>query len=318
MAAPTLSISIDMSGATSDISGNSNPPKAAIRKVKDVCTSTNIVKFGYKDVDSMISDAYTFTETNNSTICDIIAMYLKGQKILYTESKTVCEQRLNFLMLPAILITALCTIFSQVFKETNYGSIVVSSLNGVNVFLLALISYLKLDAKAEAHRTAAHKFDKLQSFMEFNSGRILFDAEASNRLVEIIQQVESNVRDIKETNQFILPEKIRYTYPNLYSMNVFSEVKKIQFTEMLYINKIKDYMNEILNIQAAALEKGEDISDENCKRIKSLEAWIKQENTNILLTKHNYLKIDNQFEKEMEKHRNAISQRWQLCGWLKS
>ena len=220
-----------------------------------------ITKYTYKQIETKFQKNYIDRETNNSTICDIIAMYLKGQKILYTEAKTVCEQRLNYLMLPAIFITAVCTILSLVIKDYQHGPTIVSSLNGFTAFILSLINYLKLDAKAEAHRTSAYKFDKLQSTMEFNSGRILFDEKASKELIQMIQNVETNVKEIKETNQFILPEKIRYTYPNLYNMNVFAEVKKIGNKEMLHMSKLTNVMNESLEIQ----QKYEDIPEQPLK-----------------------------------------------------
>ena len=47
-----------------------------------------------------------------STSLDILAVYIKGQKILYTEAKVYCEQQLNMLMLPAIFISSLCTLLS--------------------------------------------------------------------------------------------------------------------------------------------------------------------------------------------------------------
>ena len=65
------------------------------------------VAFQYRQVDTMLKEAFNYKESNGSMICDIIAMYLKGQKILYTEAKTLCEQRLNFLPLRK------CNIFPQ-------------------------------------------------------------------------------------------------------------------------------------------------------------------------------------------------------------
>lgn len=290
-------------------------PTNKITVIQDTGVGTEITKYGYKDVDQSINSAFIFKESNSSTICDIIAMYLKGQKILYTEAKTVCEQRLNYLMLPAILITSICTIFSILFKDQSYGPTVVSSLNGFNAFLLALINYLKLDAKAEAHRTAAYKFDKLQSFMEFNSGKMLFDSAASSRLVEIIKETEGNVREIKETNQFILPEKIRYSYPVLYNTNVFAEVKKIQNQEMMHINTIKDCLNRMLEIQQSTTGT---LSDDLQTEVKYLDTRQKREIQEILKIKNKYLNIDELFENEMKANRNRISNRFQLCGWLKA
>ena len=94
----------------------------------------------YADVDSYVQETYSPPEKNDSMICDIMAMYLLGQKILYTESKTYCEQHLNYMMLPAIFVTALCAILSLVLKDYNYGATIVSSFSGANTFLLGLIN----------------------------------------------------------------------------------------------------------------------------------------------------------------------------------
>ena len=100
------------------------------------------VAFQYRQVDTMLKEAFNYKESNGSMICDIIAMYLKGQKILYTEAKTLCEQRLNYLMIPTIVITALCAVIGSVLKEYSYSSTIVSSLNGLNFLFLTLINYL--------------------------------------------------------------------------------------------------------------------------------------------------------------------------------
>ena len=65
----------------------------------------------------MVKKIYTDADMTQSTALDILATYIKGQKILYTEAKTLCEQRLHTLMLPAILVTALCTVLSLFLKE---------------------------------------------------------------------------------------------------------------------------------------------------------------------------------------------------------
>ena len=256
--------------------------------------------YGFKFVSQQVQDTYFIEKHNFSAILDIIAMYLKGQKLLYTESKTVCEQRLNFLMLPAIMITAICTILSLVLQNASYGPTIVSSLNGFNAFLLALINYLKLDARAEAHRTAAYKFDKLQSRIEFSSGKVLFLEGEENKLPQIIEETEKEVRDIKETNQFILPEKIRYRYPNLYNINVFSEVKKIANREMLRVNELKDYMNE-----RHKLSEKMNLTQDEKHRIEDLSIAIKEKISSIIRLKDDYLTIDKRFEEELNKARKS-------------
>lgn len=257
--------------------------------------------------------AYQKKSQNNSTICDIIAVYLKGQKILYTEAKTVCEQRLNYLMLPAIFITAICTILSLVLKDFSHGPTIVSSLTGFNTFILALINYLKLDAKAEAHRTSAYKFDKIQSEMEFSSGKMLFDAKASEKFGEILERTENNVKEIKETNQFILPESVRFAFPVLYNMNLFANVKKILNLETIYVNRLKDIMNEQYELN----QKPQRTKSDNDK-LKELKESQKRTIEHILSLQDQYVEIDAKFEKEMKSYREHITRRFAICGWLKT
>jgi hypothetical protein len=274
--------------------------------------------YDYKDIDAaMISQYNSLKNTNYSTICDIIAIYLKGQKILYTESKTVCEQRLTFLMLPSIFLTVLGSILSLVLTDFWFGNFIVSAIGGVTTFLLAVVNFLKLDARAEAHKTSAYKFDKLQSYVEFSSGRLLFiTCHDDSFLVEIIKKTEADVAEIKETNQFILPEYVRYMYPNLYSINVFSEVKRIQNREMMYTNQLKDIMNEKLLLEH--LE--ENIVDLNPKlkeKRKILEIQQKQYVNLIICLRDEYLFIDNIFKKELERNRREEDAKWCKCQYFK-
>ena len=274
--------------------------------------------YDYKDIDkAMITQFNSLKNTNYSTICDIIAVYLKGQKILYTESKTVCEQRLTFLMLPSIFLTVLGSILSLVLKDLWFGNFVVSAIGGVTTFLLAVVNFLKLDARAEAHKTSAFKFDKLQTFVEFSSGRLLFiNCEDDSFLVEIIKKIEIDVGEIKETNQFILPEYVRYMYPNLYSINVFSEVKRIQNREMMYTNKLKDIMNEKLILDH--LNENIPNLDPKLKEKKQiLEVQQKQYVNLILSLRDEYLFIDNIFKKELERNRNEEAEKWCKCQYFK-
>jgi hypothetical protein len=292
-------------GTSADMSGISDEDAAV-----SLCSD-----YVFREVDGMVDKAYKYPESNNSLICDILAMYLKGQKILYTEAKTHCEQRLNFLMLPAIFITALCTILSLVLKDLDYGPTIVSSLNGANAFILALVNYLKLDARAEAHRVSAYKFDKCQSYVEFNSGKILFETAASEELGEIIKKVQHDVEEIKETNQFILPEAIRYQYPRLHNMNVFAEVKHIQNREMRATNELKDMWNDELELKRLAAERA--LTTEEQARVATLKDQIRRQTDRILRILDEYAKIDEQFEVEMRAHRERARRRCGLCDWLK-
>ena len=262
-------------------------------------------RYTFKEIKDDFSFTYTTMEDNNSTICDVLALYIKGQKILYTEAKTHCEQRLTFLMLPAILITVICSVLSNVLKDEVYGTTITSSLNGLNAFILGLINFLKLDTRAEAHRTSAYKFDKLESKMEFSSGKLMYITDFSKELGKVIDEAESQVREIKETNQFVLPEKIRYAYPKLYNTNLFAEVKRIGVQQSILLEELKNHQNDLLGLQRLG-------SDTQAKQ-KEIAPIINK----ILLLNNDFHLLREDFIGEIRQNNSCKCYYCTPCGWFK-
>jgi hypothetical protein len=266
-------------------------------------------KMTYGNVNRIIRGLHNDENTLRSTALDILAIYLKGQKILYTEAKVFCERRLNSLMIPAIVTTAICSILSLQLKDSSYGATVVSSLNGFNSLLLAMVSYLKLDAKAEAHKVAAYKFDKLQSYCEFKSGKLLFMNDEKENVIDIIDSVEGDVKEIKETNQFLLPEQIRYNFNRTFGTNVFTLVKEIQNEEMRLINRLKGKMNRLLELNASTHR-----NEMAILRIEGEQNAILQE---LIELRNKFLKVDKDFEEEIRMQIRRSRRDWNfLLKWL--
>jgi hypothetical protein len=132
-------------------------------------------KLSFDDVLTKINDQYEQDTVHRySSAMDILASYLKGQKIIYMESRTYSVNMLNKLMLPSIFLTGLASIGQeQLSSFTNKSSFILACVNAFIAFLLAIINYLKLDATSEAHKISSHQYDKLQSYVEFQSGQIL-------------------------------------------------------------------------------------------------------------------------------------------------
>jgi len=248
-----------------------------IEKTKD-----KIEKMTFKDTFNYVKENFNYKDDTKSTALDILAVYLGGQKILFTEAKSYCEDILNYLMIPAIFITSICTIVSIII-DNQYGKILVSALNAVNGFLLSLIRYLKLDAKAEAHKISAYKYDKIESYCEFKSGKLLF-FENDEDIKKVINYIESSVKEIRETNQFILPEKIRKQYPLIYNTNVFSSVKILQNKELGLINELKNIINKTIDL----LNNDHEPNSSDIKLLEMKQNLIIQQ---LILFKNNYLKF---------------------------
>ena len=288
----------------------------------------NDIELNIPSIESALGKSYIDVKNDHMSAnsLDVLSFYIKGQKLLYTEAKTYCEQQLNFLMLPAIFISCVGSIFSFVADEYNYGPVIIASLNGFNAFLLAVISYLKLDAKSQAHKTSAYKFEKLESFCEFNSGKVMFFSASEEDILSAIDKIEKDVEEIKETNQFILPESIRYEFHYTYSTNIFTMVKRMYLAEVSETNNLRNCINKLSSLNAqidlAKMEGRQDIIKELGELIHLEEKKKSIIIDAIFKCRYNYYKMDDKFNEEIKRHMRRVNKwfitRMICCDWLKS
>jgi hypothetical protein len=265
----------------------------------------------FPEFSSTITNTFWGQMTQNSTTLDIIAVYLKGQKILYIDSKTHCENILNLLMMPTILISAISTVLSVALQTTPVGAILVACLTGGSTFILSVISFLKLDAKAQAHKTSAYQFDKLQTMCEFFSGKVLLikdkDNEIHAKVQKFVNEVEKKVEEIKDTNQYIIPEGVRFRYPTIYSTNVFSQIKKMKTEDKALKNRLYFIVKDLDSLAVADPRRAQLLTDRN----KLLQEIV--EHHNDLFT------VDKTFNDEINKYGDEQKKRhcYSICNWFK-
>ena len=75
-------------------------------------------KLTYNDVKYQINKYYGLDYIHKySSALDILASYLKGQKIIYMEARSYTVTWLNRLMMPAIFITSVCSVAQSPLEE---------------------------------------------------------------------------------------------------------------------------------------------------------------------------------------------------------
>ena len=170
-------------------------------------------KLSYQDVRREINQLYYQDAVHRcSSALDILASYLKGQKIIYMESCSYTYNLLNTLMLPSIFLSSLVAVV-QTFDECEfYTRTILSCISALVAFILAVINYLKLEGSSEAYKISSHQYDKLQSFIEFKSGNVLLFSNptltndtAIGKWDEFVKMINTscNIKDKKEREEWI-------------------------------------------------------------------------------------------------------------------
>jgi len=254
-------------------------------------------------------------------------------------------------MMPCILLSSICSVVSGIFNEIPLAGKIIAGGTALNAFLMSIISYYKLDAKAEAHKMTAYSFDQLISECEFTSGKILLSS-ANNRVSEeneeykkendkkennkqnnnnqdnnkqdnnkqdrqdnnekeknknievydigyiqkFINDIEKRVKEIKEKNQFMIPDTIRNRYSEIYNINIFMKIKIFYIRELMLLNDLKVAYNDCRDIENTIIKtKKED------RTIQMYELFRKK-----YYEKENYFKKALQYRTEIHDFENII------------
>ncbi len=295
--------------------------------------SENVIQYKaitFKEVEAKIKREYNDDDMVNEI--DILSVYVKNQKNIYTEAKNINNMRLYVLSFPSICISITTSTIAPFIGQTAWGIIIITVLNAVLAVFITLIVILKLETTSIHYEMVASKYGSLQDILDTFSSKIAFISskhEKDKLIFAKMKKIDCKITEIKEETQVELPNYIRYLYPKISSINIFSSIYSVEMYRKNLINLLKGVINETRFINAKwdseiAFKKHdpEYMINGFCrvkeqKRLNTLADTKEQLKRDIAKYKNTYSFIDDVFQQEIQDKKNK--EKWWLFNlWFDS
>jgi hypothetical protein len=261
-------------------------------------------KLTFREVKKSINKYYEVDDKYSNEL-DILTTYLKGQKNLYIKSRTITQTKLNMLMIPSLIGTAIISICAPIIQPYIWSGAFISGLNAVVALFISFVHYLKLESSSELFLFLMNQYDRLESSIEFTNNKIAFfenEKEKNDLVLSKMKEVEKKINEIKETTTIFIPNEVKQIFPIICNVNIFSFIKRIEIYKQNLLVKFKDIKNEILYIE---WKWGNKIENKEQKRLDFLLKMKEKIKEEILQYKNAYGCIDELFMREIKQADNT-------------
>ena len=302
-----------------------NPTPMLLDKINHLYhTPVKYKKLTYKEVAKSLEHYYDDYDKYSNEM-DILIVYVRGQKNLFSHSSYVTYFKLYSMLVLALTITAFVTVITPFIAEKSWNTILITSCNATATLIISLTRYFDLEFTGNAYSFLANNYEKFERSLEMANNKLTLiknEEEQNNLVMDKIKELEFKVGEIRDIFQVVLPNEVKMLFPVISHINIFSLIKKTEAQRALLTTKFKDIKNEI-NYNIYKINKQyhtnysdfEDVEDmENLqykekKRILFLNE-IKDKIKNELINyKNTYNELEYLFTKEIqfaEKHLGIV------------
>lgn len=187
---------------------------------------------------------YTNKQTNK---LEILLTYVKGQKHLYAFCSQLCKHKLNFLMIPTVIISTTNTISSPFLTEYTWGNNISSALNSIILLLISMISYFKYESHTESFMQLSNQYDKIETSLKLIGNNIYTYIE-NNEYNDKIKFYEDKISEIKDGPNILIPKEARNLYPIIYQVNIFTLLRKMDHHKNILLYKFKNIREQLKRV----------------------------------------------------------------------
>lgn len=287
-------------------------------------------KLQIHDIERNLNKYYDNDNNKYTNEIDILTTFMKGQKNLYIQAKNISQWKFNCLTIPALFLTCCITMYTPFVDCNGFSNAVVTGLNAIVALLISMMNFLKYESSTQFFFQMANHFDKLETTLEMVSSKlvILDDENEKKKLVlNKINDIEQKIIELKDNNNFLIPEAVKTLFPIICHMNIFSFIKKMQGCKNSLICNLKDIQNEIQYIlHKWKKESYEDIKnnsfllhnrDKEKQRLDYLYKTKDKIKNDITLYRNAYGDLEQLFTREIKSAENKTNKWgiWYICFW---